>query len=279
MQAAIRMYDEPKENFLDPREAKSQNIDDKRSVSEMATDLSIKALQSVHGLVSQLKKVSSAIRRASAMEYNYEASKQRDLKHGVDEGAEDEAIARKIVDLRFPHASEQVQEFLSRGLSFRMRRFRDWKHHHEKIQKKAKAALPKPLPLIYSQQDSPQEQIIPDRSQPSATSMKAPKQLDNPERSGDSGVQGAMASSRRSFESARFEAPRSIGASTTVSKSVRSEIGGVFLDWPHPPRIKQDPGGSAHSYCPYCFNRLEIAEINLKTKWRLVIFSRLLRWC
>jgi hypothetical protein len=83
-------------------------------------------------------------------------------------------------------------------------------------------------------------------------------------------IQESLAPSKQSFQSANFEAPRSISQSTTVSVSVRSVVAGVFMDWPDPPRAAGDLSDNGRVRCPYCFDLLDQAEINSKTKWRFV---------
>lgn len=71
---------------------------------EIATILSIEALQTVHNIISQLQRLSTTIRRASAREYDIRLAKERDIKDGIDEGADDEMCMINLVQNRFKEA-------------------------------------------------------------------------------------------------------------------------------------------------------------------------------
>lgn len=71
---------------------------------EVATVLSLEALQSCHGIISHLQRLSIAIRRASASEYNVEIARERDKKNGYEEGSDDERCMKELVEHRFPTA-------------------------------------------------------------------------------------------------------------------------------------------------------------------------------
>jgi len=87
-------------------------------------------------------------------------------------------------------------------------------------------------------------------------------------------VPESFALSKQSFQSAKFEAPKSISQSTAVSVSVRSVVAGVFMDWPDPPRLvgnaASNDAGNDQVRCPYCFDLLDRAEMSSKSKWRSV---------
>jgi len=96
------------------------------TASKIASDLSGDALQAVHGLVGQLKKLSTALRRATANEYNVQAARRRGMdKDGNDMGKGDELWAQTIVSFCFPSVTDEMKHVLSTGVSFHIRQFRD----------------------------------------------------------------------------------------------------------------------------------------------------------
>ncbi|KAK4161715.1 hypothetical protein QBC43DRAFT_323136 [Cladorrhinum sp. PSN259] len=245
---------------------------------KIVNSLSSEALQAVHGLVSQLKKLSAAIRRATANEYNVQAAKRRDVDmDGNDVGKEDEIWAEHIVNYHFlnkkdqvPGSTDEMMDIISTGLSFRMRRFRDWKRHFEKQQKRqeaiAKAELARESELLEDHEDEGAED---NKQEEDSGDTGARESVDTggsaPPTMQGSVLQPRLAPSKQSFQSSRFEPTKSVSQSTAVSASVRSVVAGVFMDWPRPP---QDPTGTGQVRCPYCFELLDKQEVSSKTKWR-----------
>jgi hypothetical protein len=217
--------------------------------------------------------LSIAIKRATADEYNVAAARRRDTKNGIDQGASDELWAEKIVAFRFPDSSESLQHILSSAISFRMRRFRDWKRHYEKRQRRAMASVPnlatgaQQTVMTGTGSTGTREDKGKGVALPADTDMHrgSTEQLNVPE---------SFALSKQSFQSAKFEAPKSISQSTAVSVSVRSVVAGVFMDWPDPPRLvgnaASNDAGNDQVRCPYCFDLLDRAEMSSKSKWRSV---------
>jgi hypothetical protein len=219
--------------------------------------------------------LSIAIKRATADEYNVAAARKRDTKNGIDQGASDELWAEKIVAFRFPDSSESLQQILSSAISFRMRRFRDWRRHYERRQKRAMPGVPdlatgaQQTVMTGTGSTGVREDKGKGVALPADTDMHrgSTEQLNVPE---------SLALSKQSFQSAKFEAPKSISQSTAVSVSVRSVVAGVFMEWPDPPRIAgntnaaSNDAGNDQVRCPYCFDLLDRAEMSSKSKWRSV---------
>ncbi|KAL8370607.1 hypothetical protein RB595_000805 [Gaeumannomyces hyphopodioides] len=239
------------------------------SSQEIAMGLSSEALLSVPGLVGQLKKLSIAIKRATADEYSVRAARERDTKNGTDYGTNDELWANRIVEFQFPSCPESLRTILSTGVYFRMMRFRDWKRHYERRQRRAITAVPKP---------SVEGGAALTEREPSAVVDDEHKGVGVPAdvhrgSTGAPDVQESLAASKQSFQSANFEAPKSVSQSTTVSVSVRSTIAGVFMDWPDPPNPARGVRGPSESgqvtvRCPYCLELLDQGEVSSKNKWR-----------
>jgi hypothetical protein len=101
------------------------------TATEIAVILSIEALQAVHDIISQLQRLSTAIRRASAREYDVQLAKKRDIRDSIDEGAGDEECMINLVRHRFKNANEELCKSLGTALSFRMRRFRNCKRLYD----------------------------------------------------------------------------------------------------------------------------------------------------
>ncbi|KLU86583.1 hypothetical protein MAPG_05595 [Magnaporthiopsis poae ATCC 64411] len=235
---------------------------------EIASGLSNEALVSVHSFVSLLKRLSIAIKRASTDEYSVHAARARDVdKMGIDQGASDELWADQIVGVRFPDSPESLRKILSTAVSFRMRRFRDWKRHYERRKKRAITAV--------SQLATGAGRTTLTEGGPSGGSLDnkgkgvgAPAEdIHYGSAKPPDGVQESLAESKQSFQSANFEAPKSVSQSTTVSVGVRSMVAGVFIDWPNPPRGARNPD-NGQVRCPYCFDLLDQREAGSKNKWR-----------
>jgi len=287
LRAAVRIFDQPPETLdkLGRRhDSDGARISEEQHVTpnsrEIARNLSSEALQSAHGLVSQLKKLSIALRRATANEYNVQAAIRRDTdKDGNDVGKDDETWASQIVKYRFPGPvgglpgiTNELKQTLSTGISFRMRRFRDWRRHYEKRLERERAVAEQ-LAREPGQAEQREEQEPTDDEDYQGDEGAEPGEMTtasggptNSQLSGG-GVHPSLAVSKRSFASSKFEAPKSSSQSTAVSKSVRSMIAGVYMDWPRPPR---DSSSTGQVNCPYCFDLLDEGEICSKTRWRYV---------
>ena len=271
---ATRIFDEPDETLVQlghqyggdrPMTSGKQHAGP--IASKIAGDLSGDALQAVHGLVGQLKKLSTALRRATANEYNVQAAKRRDVdEDGNDLGKDDEEWARAIVNHRFPSATDERRAILSTGVSFRMRRFRGWRRHNEKHREREQAIAEAELLAREAELRKREEQQEEEEGQKGGgkklQESKAPLNIQLP---GDD-APASVAPSKQSFASSKFEAPKSESQST-VSVSVRSVVAGIYMDWPRPPR---DVSGTGQVHCPYCFDRLDDGEIRSRTKWRWV---------
>jgi len=220
--------------------------------------------------------MSTAIKRATAAEYNLQVARERDTRDGIDQGANDELFARNLVNHRFRgrdgNAADsliQIRESLINGISFRMRRFRDWKEHfnrrlrRERNRVRAQATKPdhRPLPEQEPEAAQPQQQKADKIPHDAGRLTEISQKYD------------AVASSKQSFESRRYESPKSVGQSTSVSLSVRSRVGGSYVDWPRPPAKRGKYSENDDVYCPYCFDRLEWDEATKKTKWRFVLLN------
>ncbi|KAK0612122.1 hypothetical protein B0T14DRAFT_608066 [Immersiella caudata] len=278
---ATRIFEEPDETLdqlghqygSDSRPIASKRQHPVPTASNIASDLSGDALQAVHGLVGQLKKLSTALRRATANEYNVQAAKRRDVdKDGNDLGKDDEDWAQAIVNHRFPTATDEQKHILSTAVSFRMRRFREWKRHNEKQIEREQAIAEAELLALEAERRKQEEQREEEEQEGGGKRLQESKAgnlrvlgggLDNIYLPGHH-VPASVAPSKQSFASSKFEAPTSESQST-VSVSVRSVVAGVYMDWPRPPR---DASGAGQVHCPYCFDRLDYGEIRSRTKWR-----------
>jgi len=153
-----------------------------------------------------------------------------------------------------------------------MRRFRDWRRHYEKRLERERAVAEQ-LAREPGQAEQREEQEPTDDEDYQGDEGAEPGEMTtasggptNSQLSGG-GVHPSLAVSKRSFASSKFEAPKSSSQSTAVSKSVRSMIAGVYMDWPRPPR---DSSSTGQVNCPYCFDLLDEGEIRSKTRWRYV---------
>lgn len=282
--AASRIFDQEPETLDSLRDqdgsGSASEAQQGSASDKIVNSLSSEALLAVHGLVSQLKKLSAAIRRATANEYNVQALKRRDTdKDGTDMGKDDETWAQQIVNCHFrnkkdgvPGSTDEMRDIISTGLSFRMRRFRDWKRHFEKQQKRqeaiAKAGLARESERLEDQEDDDAED---NKKEEDSGDTGARESVDTggsaPSKMQGGVLQPSLALSKQSFQSSRLEATKSVSQSTAVSASVRSVVAGVFMDWPRPP---QDATGTGQVRCPYCFELLDKQEVSSKTKWRYV---------
>ncbi|KAG8422124.1 hypothetical protein J3459_010709 [Metarhizium acridum] len=249
---------------------------------DVAKSQSDEAIASVHDIITQLKRMSAAIKRATAAEYNAQEIKKRDIKGDTDEGAGDELFATNLVKYRFPGEAKEeteidaltsskdprdppltIQEILINAMSFRMRRFRHWKQHHEKLSRRKRTiarsqAITSDYPLL--------PEGGPETTEPhhlrAKTSSNEHTSIERPQ------LPEAAASSRMSFESRLYETPASVVSRyTNASMSVRSSFGPTYVAWPRPPRKPSNFDDNDDVSCPYCFEKLEPDELK-KTKWR-----------
>jgi len=179
------------------------------------------------------------------------------------EGTADEELAGRIVKYRFRDSPEPLQEALSTAISFRRRRFRDWRRHHDRMVKREEKTA---APIIVKEiQESGKTERRPKAAKkPKLKDIAKGEQIcGNPTVNTDLEPEPSLNPSRQSFRSANFRPPESISNSTGISFSVRTEVGGLHVDWPRPPRPID---GVAR--CPYCFALLDPAEVRSKTKWR-----------
>lgn len=282
--AASRIFDQEPEALDSLRDQNSNGAvleAQQRPASEkIVNSLSSEALLAVHGLISQLKKLSATIRRATANEDNVQAAKRRDVdKDRNDMGKEDEIWAQQIVNYHFrnkkdgvPGSTDEMRDIISTGISFRMRRFRDWKRHFEKQQKRQEAIAQAELARESERLGGQEDDDAKDNNQEEDGGDTGARESVGPGGSAPSKMQGGVrqpssALSKQSFQSSRFEAPKSISKSTASSPSTRSVIDDVYMDWPRPP---QDATGTGQVRCPYCFELLDKQEVSSKPKWRYV---------
>jgi hypothetical protein len=268
------------------------------TVQEVAAILSLEALQAIHDVISHLQRLSIAIRRASAREYNVEAAWERDKKDGHNDGSDDERCMRELVKYRFPNASEmrksktaknssapkpadrpaevkkedpvvddvelqKLREFLMTAMSFRVRRFKHRRHQHDKNVK------------IQIRKAAVQQTVSRVNTQPTPSQIEQNVSVDNKRDHGGLskriGVSGPsnQGSERPSFNSTLFEPPRSTVSSRISTGSTRSVAGDIQFHWPGRPNPGDpDPGGRVVYECPYCFDHLEVEEAQDKKRWR-----------
>ncbi|KAI9682813.1 MAG: hypothetical protein M1822_006303 [Bathelium mastoideum] len=230
---------------------------------ERATILSMEALLAVHDIISQLQRLSTAIKRASAREYNMQAARERDTKDGVDEGADDELVLKNIVLHRYPDADPELQEVLATAMSFRQRRFRVWKSRHDKRLRaqKREREVKEPVPLQVSQVSASQIEPRPGMAPPRSISQQS---LTTP-----STTKSAPESAAPTFSSEFFKPPQSTASSVRSSETTLSVVGETRIHWPSLPRPRaSDVGTQPANQCPYCFDELEVDEVRDKRKWR-----------
>ncbi|KAI9660902.1 MAG: hypothetical protein M1821_009229 [Bathelium mastoideum] len=230
---------------------------------ERATILSMEALLAVHNIISQLQRLSTAIKRASAREYNMQAARERDTKDGVDEGADDELVLKNIVLHRYPNADPELQEVLATAMSFRQRRFRVWKSRHDRRLRaqKRKREAKEPAPLQVSQVSASQIEPRPGTAPPRSVSQQS---LTTP-----STTKSVPESAAPTFSSEFFKPPQSTASSVRSSETTLSVVGETRIHWPSLPRPRaSDVGTQPANQCPYCFDELEVDEMRDKRKWR-----------
>ncbi|KAI9692088.1 MAG: hypothetical protein M1820_009523 [Bogoriella megaspora] len=238
---------------------------------ERATILSIEALQTVHNTITQLQRLSTAIRRASAREYNMQAARDRDSKDGVDEGADDELCLKKIVRFRYPAIDPLLQDTLGNAMSFRTRRLKYRKQIHVRQDKtmeregEVKWSLPSNSTILPRPSSPNQKRDV-------MTPKQSIDQLPNP--TSESSKHSISISEAPTFSSELFDPPKSQSSSVRSSDTTFSVVDDVRINWPSIPKSR----GKNNKECPYCFDALEAEETRDKRKWRLVPICALCYW-
>ncbi|RBA18521.1 hypothetical protein FPRO05_10814 [Fusarium proliferatum] len=231
------------------------------TAKDIAVSLSNEALTSVHAMVGQLKRMSTAIKRASMTVYDIRVARDRDSKNDPDQSADHEKLARNIVQYKFQVGSGSVpeslvneQQALVNGVEFRMRRFADWKRHHKRRMSRERKMV--------RVQASMMEQPFTGEYESQGVYEPVPQTGDLcGKESTEKGNQGqSTVLSGQSFESKLFEQPSSVSHLTNMSASVRSVMGSTFIDWPRPPRMADATSRTEKVECPYCYDQLEISE-------------------
>jgi len=232
--------------------------------------LSVEALKAVHDTISQLQRLSTAIKRASAREYNVQAARDRDAKYGFNT-TDDETCMKSLVEHRYPNAADELKEALATALSFRITRFRDRKRRHEwrvKLQERKKVDQ-KPQPTV---QEKPQPLANQIEQTKDDTDKQTPSQLSQgTSPSGVSSRPSMQGSAVPTFKSELLEPPKSMASSVVSVGSTFSTAGDMRIYWPALPKTRsKDAEGNPFYECPYCFDALEVEETRRKSKWRSV---------